>query len=259
MMIAGTFAGCGNKTTESQESEKESSQAISEVETQTENIQTEMVEMQETETSDSKILVAYFTRLPNTESGNDLDAVVQSGGPYGSIGESFESADMDAISSASITITEEGAKGNVEAVAEWIAEHTGADLFSIETVENYPLDYDTLIDQGGEEQKNKARPELSTHIENIDQYSIIYLGYPNWYYDMPMAMYSFLEEYDLSGKTIIPFVTSAGSGLTNTVSTIADMQPEADVVENALALRMGAVKNSKSEVTDWVDSLGIEP
>ncbi|NCB92573.1 MAG: hypothetical protein EOM40_08375 [Clostridia bacterium] len=78
-------------------------------------------------------MVAYFTRLPNTESGNDLDAVVRGGGPYGEIGDSLENADMDAISSASITVTDEGPKRNVETVAEWIAEYIGGTLLSIET------------------------------------------------------------------------------------------------------------------------------
>ncbi|MDD3219044.1 MAG: flavodoxin [Lachnospiraceae bacterium] len=211
-----------------------------------------------TDLNGDEVLVAYFTRLPNTESGDNLDAVVQGGGPYGAIGESFESADMDAISSASITVTDEGVKGNVETVAGWIAEYTGGELFSIETLEKYPLDYDTLINQGGEEQQNNVRPQLVTHVENIENYNVIYLGYPNWYHDMPMALYSFLEEYDLSGKTIIPFVTSASSGLANTVSTIAEMQPEADVIEDGLELVMGDVKNSKEEVTNWVDSLGIQ-
>lgn len=261
------LTACGNEMSQEQTGSRESqmSEITSEQEPESmisDNTEPEGIEpepSEDMETSPNKVLVAYFTRLPNTESGDDLDAVVQGGGPYGAIGESFESADMDAISSASITVTEDGTKGNVEAVAEWIAEYTVADIFSIETVEKYPLDYDTLIDQGGEEQQNRDRPELSTHIENIEQYSVIYLGYPNWYHDMPMAVYHFLEEYNLAGKTIVPFVTSAGSGLADTVRTIADMQPEAEVVETALALRMGAVASSEAEVRAWVDSLGLEP
>lgn len=263
VMIAGTFSACGNEATVNQEVMSESSQVAVEQRAQNEDAQTEIAEIKETQATettvnDSKILVAYFTRLPNTESGDDLDAVVQGGGPYGAIGDSLENADMDAISSASITITDEGTKGNVQTVAEWIAEYTGGDLFSIETVEKYPIDYDTLIDQGGEEQQNNIRPELQTHIENIDQYSVIYLGYPNWYHDMPMALYSFLEEYDLEGKTIVPFVTSAGSGLADTVSDIAKSQPGATVIEDALALRMGDVGNSEETVHSWIDSLSLE-
>lgn len=158
----------------------------------TENEDSEDAPITERENT-GKILVAYFTRLPNTESGDDLDVVVQGGGPYGAIGDNFENADMDAISSASITVTDAGVKGNVETVAGWIAEYTGADLFSIETVEKYPVDYDTLIEQGGEEHRGQYRPELATHIENIDQYSVIYLGYPNWYQDMPMAQKTVMQ------------------------------------------------------------------
>lgn len=254
------LSACGNNTIQEQATSKGNSQEQATAETEQEIPigQTDDAEASQTEQSDSKILVAYFTRLPNTESGDNLDAVVQGGGPYGLIGDNFENADMDAISSASITVTDEGVKGNTQTVAEWIAEYTGGNLFSIETADKYPLDYDTLIDQGGEEQQNRYRPELITHIENIEQYSVIYLGYPNWYHDMPMALYSFLEEYDLEGKTIVPFATSAGSGLANTISTITDLQPKAIVIENGLSLGMRDIGNSQTQILEWVDSLSLE-
>lgn len=211
-----------------------------------------IVENDETEGS---VLIAYFTRLPNTQSGDDLDAVVQGGGPYGSIGNDFENADVDTIASASIAVTDDGVQGNVETVAKWIAEYTGGTLFSIETEEKYPLDYDMLIDQGGEEQQNNYRPKLSTRVENMDQYETIFIGYPNWYNDMPMALYSFLEEYNLDGKTIIPFAASAGSGFGKTISSIAKEQPNAVVIDNGMAIHMRDIRDSKDEVTNWLNSL----
>lgn len=251
VMIIFGLTACGN-TTETNSASDTKNQAEDEVNRTSENAETVTEEK-------NKILVAYFTRLPNTESGDNLDTVIQGEGPYGAIGEKFEGADLDAISSASITVTDGEAKGNVEAVAEWISEYTKGDLFSIETVEKYPVDYDAVIEQGGQEQRNNDRPELRTHVEDMENYSIIYLGFPNWYNDMPMAVYSFLEEYNLEGKTIVPFVTSAGSGLANTRKAIVQIQPGAEVVEDGLALRMEEVDNSEERVKEWIDSLSLTP
>ena len=204
--------------------------------------------------SDS-ILIAYFTRLDNTDA--TLDEIIQGGGPYGSLGDSFESAGVDAIASASITVVDGHAQGNVETMAQMIQNTVGGDLFSIQTTDSYPVNYDELIDLGGEEKSAAARPELSTQVENMADYDVIFLGYPNWWYDMPMAMYSFLEEYDLSGKTIIPFAASAGSGFSGTISSIQELEPEAVVMENGLHIPMGDVANGQAEIETWISELGI--
>lgn len=175
----------------------------------------------QTGTGEQNILIAYFTRLDNTDA--TLDEIVQGGGPYGSLGDSLEDADVDAIASASITMMDGEAQGNVETMAQMIAAVTGGDLFSIQTAQKYPVNYDELIDLGGEEKSQGVRPELAAHVNNMEQYDVIFLGYPNWWYDMPMALYSFLEEYDFAGKTIIPFATSADSGFSGTISTIQEM------------------------------------
>ena len=108
-----------------------------------------------------------------------------------------------------------------------------------------------------EEQDAGVRPELSTHIENPDQYDTIILGYPNWWGDMPQALYTFLEEYDFSGKTIIPFCPHGGSGFSRTESTIAELQPNAVVSENGLTISRNDVVGSAQQVADWVASLGL--
>lgn len=208
----------------------------------------------ETEESDN-ILIVYFTRLENTDA--DLDTIIQGGGPYGEIGNSYADADMDAISSASITVRNGKAEGNTMAVAQMIQELTGGDLFSIQTAQSYPVDYDELIDLGGEEKNNRIRPELVTQIENLEDYNIIFLGFPNWWLDMPMAVYSFLEAYDLSGKTVIPFATSAGSGLSDVINTIQELQPEAVVEENGLHIPMRQVAGAKDQVGVWIRELGV--
>lgn len=207
------------------------------------------------DTGETNILIAYFTRLDNTDA--TLDEVVQGGGPYGFLGDSLEDADVDAIASASITVMDGEAQGNVETMAQMIEAVTGGDLFSIQTTQKYPVNYDELIDLGGEEKSQNARPELATHVDSIQQYDVIFLGYPNWWYDMPMAIYSFLEEYDLSGKTIIPFATSAGSGFSRTISSIQEMQPDAVVLEDGLHIPMGDVAGGREQIEEWISSLEI--
>ena len=217
--------------------------------------QSNSVENSAQESDSHHILIAYFTRLDNTDA--TLDEIIQGGGPYGSLGDSFESADVDAIASASITVVDGHAQGNVETMAQMIQNTVGGDLFSIQTTDSYPVNYDELIDLGGEEKSAAARPELSTQVENMADYDVIFLGYPNWWYDMPMAMYSFLEEYDLSGKTIIPFAASAGSGFSGTISSIQELEPEAVVMENGLHIPMGDVANGQAEIETWISELGI--
>lgn len=105
--------------------------------------------------------------------------------------------------------------------------------------------------------QDDARPELATQIENLDAYDTIFLGYPNWNSDLPMPLYTFLEEYDFSGKTIIPFITHGGSGFSRTIQTIADMQPDAEVVEDGLSISRNGVPDAQGDVTDWIAGLGL--
>lgn len=147
--------------------------------------------------------------------------------------------------------------GNVEYMASVIQETVGGNLFQIETVQQYPLDHDPLVDQAAEEQDADARPELATHIENLDPYDTIFLGYPNWWGDMPQSLYTFLEEYDFSGKTIIPFCPHGGSGFSRTESTIAELQPGATVSENGLTISRNDVADSHDQIAQWAAGLGL--
>lgn len=146
--------------------------------------------------------------------------------------------------------------GNTEAVANIIHDNVEGDIIKLETVEKYPNDYDELVDYAQEEQQNNSRPELKTKINNIDNYDTIFLGYPIWWGDMPMPIYTFLEEYDLSGKTIAPFTTHGGSGLSNTPENIQKEEPEATVTEG-LAIYGDNASNSANDVTNWLTSLGF--
>lgn len=146
--------------------------------------------------------------------------------------------------------------GNTETVANYIHEEIGGDIVKLETVQTYPEDYDELVDCTREEQRDNARPELETTIENIEQYDTIFLGYPNWWGDMPMPIYSFLDQYDLSNKTIVPFITHGGSGLSGTSANIANEEPDA-VVTEGLAINGNAVDDCQDEVNEWLNELNF--
>ena len=146
--------------------------------------------------------------------------------------------------------------GNTETVANFIHDAVGGDIVKLETEEPYTNNYNDLLDIAQEEQRENARPILSTQIDNIEDYDTIFLGYPIWWGDMPMALYTFLDEYDLSGKTIAPFVTSGGSGLSGTPSDIEDEEPNATVTEG-LSIRDDNVESSQSEVNEWLSEIGF--
>lgn len=151
-------------------------------------------------------------------------------------------------------------KGNTHIIADMIAEQVDADLFEISTVVPYPDEYEACTETAKQEQEEDARPELSATVENMEDYDVVFLGYPIWWSDMPMAVYTFLESYDFSGKTIIPFCTHEGSGLSSTDSSIAEICTGADVLDG-LEMRGSVAQNSQDEaltaVTDWLDKIEI--
>ncbi len=146
--------------------------------------------------------------------------------------------------------------GNTETVANFIHDAVGGDIIKLETEQTYPSDYNELVDYAQEEQRENARPALSTKIDNIEEYDTIFLGYPNWWGDMPMPIYTFLDEYDLSGKTIAPFITHGGSGLSGTPANIQEEEPNATVTEG-LAVNGSSARNSESTVRQWLSEIGF--
>lgn len=188
----------------------------------------------ETENGESNILIAYFTYGENAELPDDVDA----------------------SATASIQIFNGEVTGNTGVMARMIAEASGGELFSIQTVEPYPDSYDETIDVGENEKNNGIRPELSTHIENLDQYDTVFVGFPNWWYGMPMVMYSFFDEYDFSGKTVIPFCTSGGSAFSDAIDEIKDMEPDAAILDG-LHIGSSSVTDAESRVSEWVQELGL--
>lgn len=143
-------------------------------------------------------------------------------------------------------------KGNTEIIADMILEETGADVFRIQTVNAYPESYDQCTEVAKQEQQSQARPQLTSSIENFDDYDVIYLGYPIWWGDMPMAVYTFLESYDFTGKTIHPFCTHAGSGLADTVDSIKAICDGAEV-SDGLAVAGVTAQNDSGAARELVE------
>ncbi len=176
---------------------------------------------------------------------------------YFSMPETTEPENMSREEELSTVVIDGEVLGNTQYVAYIIAENTGADIFRIEPVTPYPLDHSELEDIAQKEQSENFRPEIAGTVENIGQYDIIFFGFPNWYYDMPMIMYSFLDQYDLAGKTVVPFVTSGGSGFSDAISTIKDMEPDADVVTDGLSISRNVVQDSESDIIEWLTKKGF--
>ena len=215
------FAGCSaNNNSKSVESSTATSAETKAAETATGN--SDATEADKT-ISDTKSLVVYFSRT---------------GEQYG------------------VGVIE---KGNTAIVADMIVEQTSADSFEIKPKEdNYPTSYSELTDYAKDELNNNARPEIKDTVQNIDSYNTIYLGYPIWWGDLPMICYTFLESYDFSGKTIIPFCTHAGSGNAGTQSKIQSAVPNAEVKE-VLAITGTDTQNNpdsvKATVTEWLNGM----
>ncbi|MDD3115643.1 MAG: flavodoxin [Anaerovibrio sp.] len=149
-------------------------------------------------------------------------------------------------------------KGSTRILAEMIAEETGGRLFNIERAVPYPAAYDACTEEAKKEQDENARPALREDID-ISNYDVIFLGYPNWWGDMPMPVYTFLEAHDFAGKIVVPFCTHAGSGLSGTETSIAGITGAA--VRKGLAVPGTTAHNSQAEagkrVREWLSGLNL--
>ena len=175
------------------------------------------------------VLVAYFSWADN--------AVVE--------------GEVDAVSSPSVT-----KPGNVEQLALWVQERTGGELFSIRVTEPYPSDWDECLKRANEEKADGARPELAQSVENMEDYDVIFLGYPNWWYSCPTAILSFLEEYDLSGKQIYLFCSHGTGGLASSVEDIRAAIPNSSISEHVFDVYEEDAASSKQDIEIWLEELG---
>lgn len=186
------------------------------------------------QTEGSRILVAYFSRVGNMD---------------------YEEG-VDAVTSASVNIEEDGIFGNAQLLAQMAQEITGGDLFFIETAEKYPAVYRETTDLAKEEQDNDARPELVSHVEDMDSYDTVILVFPIWWGTLPHPVFTFLEEYDFSGKTIWLLCTHEGSRMGRSESDIAELAPDAHLAEG-LAVRGSDAGSSRADVEAWLSDLKI--
>lgn len=176
---------------------------------------------------------------------------------FGRMGNTNYPVDVDATSSASLVAGNDNRlQGTTEVIANLIAERTSGDLHLIQTEQSYPADYDAVVAQNRKEQQEDYIPELKNTIENMDQYDIIFIGYPVWATTAPQAIKSFLSEYDLSGKTVIPFCTHAGYGSGRSYGDIADLIPGSDVLKG-LDVEADQVDTASRSVEEWLKELNI--
>ncbi len=187
-----------------------------------------------TEGTESNVLIAYFSRVGNMDFNANVDAVV----------------------SASVNMDGGNVAGNAELLAYMVQETAGGDLFFIETVEKYPAEYRETTNQAKTEQNNGTRPELSSHVENMDAYDTVILIYPNWWGTLPQPVVTFLEEYDFSGKTILPLCTHEGSGLGGSERDIQSICPNVQLLDG-LSVRGSNAGSAQAEVEEWINGSGI--
>jgi flavodoxin len=184
--------------------------------------------------SGSHILVVYFS-VPETDSPDN----------------------MNEEQKLSTVVIDGKVLGNTQYFAKVIADYTGADTYRIEPETAYPTDHDTLVDQAKTEQAEGARPAIKGAIPDLSGYDTVFVGYPNWWGDMPMILYSFFDGSDLSGKTVIPFDTHGGSGLSDTVNTIRSLEPNAEV-KGGLAISRNEIQDAKDKIESWVSTMGLK-
>lgn len=193
-------------------------------------------ETSENQESANNILIAYFTLGRNAEYGENIDA----------------------NTSASLVLDGDELIGTTEYVARLIQDDVGGDLHSIQVTEPYPSDFDTVVDQNHEEMDAGTLPDLVSSDLDISQYDTVFIGYPVWATNAPQAIFTFLSQYDLSGKTIIPFCTHNGYGAGSSYGDISDAIDGETAVLDGLAIEAGDVQQSEETVAEWLDSIGME-
>ena len=178
-----------------------------------------------------KVLIAYFSWADNTAFNKN----------------------MDVLASASSTIP-----GNTAVMAQLINSQIGGELYSIKVKEAYPYDYDKCLDRAMDEKGHEARPELLNTINNFDDYDIIFLGFPNWCYTAPMAVFSFIEQYDFSNKTVIPFCSHGTGGVAGSVKDITTNLPSTTKVFPVIEINRDDMGNAEALIDARLDSIGFQ-
>lgn len=180
--------------------------------------------------SQRKILITYFT-LPERDG-------------------------IDASTGASRIIADGALRGTTQHVAMLIANATGGTVHQIKSVHTYPSTHKELVEYAKKEANSKTSVKIQSKIDNFAQYDLIFVGYPNWWYDMPRVIYTLFDEYDFSGKTIIPFCTHGGSGFSESIQTIRKLEPGAKVLPIP-AISRDRAERSEEALKDWLRKQGF--
>ena len=209
--------------------------------------------------ADAEEVVEWVNSLDLNSSGNEADENQEARSlvVYFSMPETDDAENMTEEEDNSVVVMDGEVLGNTQYMANVIAEHTDSDIFRIEPETPYPTDHETLVDIASEEREENARPAIDGNIGNLDDYDVIYVGYPIWWSDMPMILYTFFDEYDLSGKTIVPFGTHGGSGFAGTIDAIAELEPNANVIEDGLTISRDDIEDAESDIIAWVENIGL--
>ena len=230
-MVLSLAACAGNQQEEQSASAEatEQSQSAS-VQEEEEPASTEQQPEEPSNAQESGVLVAYFSWADN--------AVID--------------GEVDAVASPSVT-----APGNVQQLAQWVSERTGGDLFSIQVTEPYSSDWDACLERANQERAEDARPELTASVEQLERYDTVFLGYPNWWYGVPMALLSFLEENDLSDKQVYLFCSHGTGGLASSVEQIDEALPDSTALsENIFDVYEEDAASSQQDILAWLEELG---
>ena len=231
LMVLSLAACAGNQQEEQSASAEatEQSQSAS-VQEEEEPASTEQQPEEPSNAQESGVLVAYFSWADN--------AVIE--------------GEVDAVASPSVT-----APGNVQQLAQWVSERTGGDLFSIQVTEPYSSDWDACLERANQERAEDARPELTASVEQLERYDTVFLGYPNWWYGVPMALLSFLEENDLSDKQVYLFCSHGTGGLASSVEQIDEALPDSTALsENIFDVYEEDAASSQQDILAWLEELG---
>lgn len=189
---------------------------------------------------------------PNTEEAESTHMLIA----YFSWADNAEEFDLDSINADVLGHASVVAPGDVGVIAQYIEDRTQADVFKIVVTEPYSANYDEALNQGRTQRDQGARPALASTVENMENYDVIFLGFPNWWYTIPVAVHSFVEAHDLSGKTIIPFVTHGTGGLSGTIRDLTAALPDTCTILQSYDVFEDDVFDAQEAVNNWLADLG---
>ena len=233
LLMMFSLAACGSDETNTPApSETESAQTESAPTSEPESTPSSEPESETAQVSDSNTLVVYFS-LPETTNPDNMTKEEDN----------------------SVVVINGEVLGNTQYMAYVIQQNTGADIFRIEPEIPYTTNHSDLVDLAKEEQNENARPAISGSIENFEDYDTVFIGYPIWWSDLPMIMYTFFDTYDFSGKTIVPFSTHGGSSFAGTPATIAELEPGA-TIDDGMTISRNDIQDAEPDIVSWLENAG---